>query len=76
MRVVSLGGCGFLPPLQILSNLIDEPLFQSVRDLGEERAVVVEIKCVDSDEGEDASDDSFPCCPPGIASLIGMIRAA
>ena len=76
MRVVYLEGRGFLIPLRILSILIGELLAQSVTDLGEEGAVVVGIKCVDSDEGEDASDDSSPCCPPGIASLIGMIRAA
>ena len=38
--------------LQILSNPIDEPVSQSVRDLGEERAVVVEKECVDGDQGK------------------------
>jgi hypothetical protein len=33
MRVVSLEGRGFLLPLHILSNLIGEPLAQSVTDL-------------------------------------------
>jgi hypothetical protein len=76
MRVVSLEGCGLLLPLQILCNPIDEPLSQSVRDLGEERAVVVEEERIDGDEGEDTFDDSSECCPPRVAGLIGMIRDA
>ena len=71
---MSLEGRGFLLALHILSNLIGEPLAQSVTDLGEEGAVVVEIKCVDSDEGEDTSEDSSQS--PEVAGLIGMKRAA
>ena len=76
MRVVSLEECSLLLPLQILSNPIDEPLSQSVRDLREERAVVVEEERIDGDEGEDTFDDSSEYCPPRVAGLIGMIGAA
>ena len=76
MRIVSLQGRGFLLPLHIPSNPIGKPLAESAADLGEERAVFVVKECVDGDEGEDTSDDSSQCCPPGTAGLIGMIRAA
>jgi hypothetical protein len=65
-----------LLPLQILGYPIGELLAQGAADLGEERAVVVEEECVDGDEGEDTSDHSSQCCPPRVAGLIGMIRAA